>query len=213
MKTLCVTIYAMILSALLPGAGFAQQPTAPAAAGAPSQGRPKSAGASRAAKEGSKSGKTADAEVDPPFRPRSRPGFSHGHGAALLKKKGAKPVLGAYTKKYQHHPVQKGGEADGKREKPEKAESHASVPGESLKEQAPPPGKETELRPIVRHFTPSAPAPAGNSPIRGSATREMGLFPTPGRHYISPAVLGGGTITSRTQPNAVIGGTSVAGAH
>jgi len=218
MKALRVAIYTMMLSALSPGAGFGEEGQAqPLGAGSSPNGA-KSAwdGAHKVNPNSDKQGKaeagrvsaTEDgAGVGSLLRPRSRPGYSR--VKAPSKGKSSKPALGAYSKKYWHH----GGEKGGEKEKPAGGENHASVPGESLNEQESklhrnPQESSVEMSPIVRHATPSSPVSAGKSAMRG-----QGLIPTPGHHSPNPAIIGGGTITSRTQGAAVIGGTSMAGSR
>jgi len=161
----------------------------------------------------------AEAGVPSSIRPHPLPGYSHGHGVAvskavLSKEKSSKPAVGDYTKKNQH-PVAKVTDARGQKEKPEKAENHASVPGESLKEQesrlhrmASPQESATEPHSIDQHAPTTSHALAGNFGARGPA-----LIPTASHHSPNPAIIGGGTITSRTAGAAAIGGTSMAGSH
>ena len=218
----------MILSALLPSASFAEEAQAQASgAGSSSSGsksagegvhkvspkmdKKNEAGAERgsAFENGAIRNNVADAPVDVSIRPHPHPRSSHVKAPA--KGKGSKPALGAYTKKYQRHVGGKGGE----KEKAASGDGHASVPGESLKEQesklhrmANPRGSATEAPPVVRHAAPTPPVSAGNSAVRG-----QGLVPTPGRRSPNPAIIDGRTITSRTQGNSAIGGTTMTGSH
>jgi len=158
---------------------------------------------------------SAEAGVASSMRSHPLPGYSHGHGAALSKKMSPKPAPGDYTKKNQHHPAEKVGEGHGEKQKPQPRENHASVSGESMKEQesklhrmANPQESATELHSTNQQLTPASHALAGNSAARGQA-----LIPAPAHHSPNPAIIGGGIITSRTRGTAAIGGASVAGSH
>ena len=294
MRTLCVTTRAMILSALLAGASYAEQqtvlpvaaapqnPAAPqSAGGAPPQGGPKLPGgglhrmrpklgnpppgadsasrqtapagpgmpapggptpagvtaqkalppSGRHGRSGSGAGavtagragttEVADDGVDPSIQLHPA-GPRHLHGAppsALSKAKGARPELGAYTKKYQHHP----GENSSTAVNPASGGSHASVPGESLKEQesklhrmANPQGSAAEASSVSRHASaasavlttnsapalsesppaahsaPSSPASTGNLPVVSNGA------PAPGR----PMPTGSSPVASSGAPPA-----------